>query len=181
RAYGIAPADAAPRAGAVAWESWLAEQPAWTAPPLPLGESMIYTSGTTGRPKGVRRQRPTVAQAEALAALRSRVYGYRAEMRAIVPGPLYHSAPNSFGLRAATAGGALVLMPRFDAEEFLALVERHRITHAFMVPTMFVRLLNLAERVRARYDTRSLEWVVHAAAPCPIELKRRMIEWWGPV
>ncbi len=102
-------------------------------------------------------------------------------MRALLPGPLYHSAPNSFGLRAGRLGGALVLMPRFDPEEFLRLIQEQRIDTLFMVPTMFVRLMKLPETVRSKYDTSSLRHVVHAATPCPADVKRAMIEWWGPV
>jgi long-chain acyl-CoA synthetase len=102
-------------------------------------------------------------------------------VRALLPGPLYHSAPNSFGLRSGRLGGALVLMPRFDPEEFLRLIEAERIDTIFMVPTMFIRLLKLPEVVRQKYDTSSLRHVVHAAAPCPAEVKHAMIAWWGPV
>ena len=181
RTYGIAEAEASVPRGTLEWESWLDAQTPSTAPPLPPRESMIYTSGTTGVPKGVRRQRPTPEQAAAIDRMRRKVYGIEPEMRAIVPGPLYHSAPNAYGLRASRTGGLVVLMPRFDAEEFLALVETHGVSHAFMVPTMFVRLLNLPEAVRRRYDVSSLKFIVHAAAPCPAEVKRAMLEWWGPV
>ena len=102
-------------------------------------------------------------------------------MRALLPGPLYHSAPNSFGLRSGRLGGALVLMLRFDPEEFLRLIQDQKIDTIFMVPTMFIRLLKLPEQVRKKYDTSSLRHIVHAAAPCPAEAKRAMIEWWGPV
>jgi len=102
-------------------------------------------------------------------------------VRALLPGPLYHSAPNSFGLRSGRLGGALVLMPRFDPEEFLRLIQDQKIDTIFMVPTMFIRLLKLPEQVRKKYDTSSLRHIVHAAAPCPAEAKRAMIEWWGPV
>jgi long-chain acyl-CoA synthetase len=98
-----------------------------------------------------------------------------------LPGPLYHSAPNAFGLRAGRLGGALVLMPRFEPEEFLALIEAQRIDTIFMVPTMFIRLMKLPQTVRSRYDMSSLRHVIHAAAPCPPEVKRAMIAWWGPV
>src|SRR4029079_12829796 len=101
--------------------------------------------------------------------------------RAILPGPLYHSAPNSFGIRAGRLGGALVLMPRFEAEEFLELIERYRIDTIFMVPTMFIRLMKLPEAVRRKYDVSSLRHIIHAAAPCPADVKRAMIEWGGPV
>jgi long-chain acyl-CoA synthetase len=94
---------------------------------------------------------------------------------------MYHNAPNWYGLSAARAGGLCILQPRFDAEELLATIERYRITHLHMVPTMFVRLLKLPEETRKRYDLSSLEFVVHAAAPCTPEVKRQMIDWWGPV
>ncbi len=113
--------------------------------------------------------------------MRALIYGLKPGARALLPGPLYHSAPNSFGLRSGRLGGALVLMPRFDPEEFLRLIEAERIDTIFMVPTMFVRLMKLPETVRSKYDTSSLRHVVHAAAPCPAEVKRAMIEWWGPV
>ena len=113
--------------------------------------------------------------------MRAMIYGLKPGARAMLPGPLYHSAPNSFGLRAGRLGGALVLMPRFDAEEFLQLIERERIDTIFMVPTMFIRLMKLPEEVRSKYDMSSLRHVIHAAAPCPADVKRAMIEWWGPV
>ena len=142
---------------------------------------MIYTSGTTGNPKGVRREAPTPEQTTASERLRALIYGLKPAVRALLPGPLYHSAPNSFGLRSGRLGGALVLMPRFDPEEFLRLVEAEKIDTVFMVPTMFVRLMKLPETLRAKYDTSSLRHVVHAAAPCPADIKRAMIDWWGPV
>jgi long-chain acyl-CoA synthetase len=179
--YGIAPdSDRAPP-GATSWEAWLAGQAAWQGPPLPQTSSMIYTSGTTGRPKGVRRQ-PLTPELEArMADYRERVYGLTPGVRTMIPGPLYHSAPNAFALRAARVASVIALMPRFDPEAFLALVEKHRIEAMFMVPTMFVRLLKLPEEVRSRYDLSSLKFVMHAAAPCPMEIKRAMIDWLGPV
>jgi long-chain acyl-CoA synthetase len=113
--------------------------------------------------------------------MRRTVYGLEPGIRALLPGPLYHSAPNGFGLRAARLAELLALMPRFDAEALLALIERHRITTLLLVPTMFVRLLKLPEAVRRRYDVSSLRFVMHAAAPCPVAVKRAMIDWWGPV
>jgi long-chain acyl-CoA synthetase len=166
---------------AVDLESWLDRQSPYDGPVLPQPQNMIYTSGTTGHPKGVRRHAPTPEQAVASEALRALIYGLKPDVRGLLPGPLYHAAPNSFGLRAGRLGGVLVLMPRFDAEEFLRLIEQHKIDTIFMVPTMFIRLLKLPEAVRAKYDTSSLRHVIHAAAPCPPEVKRAMIEWWGPV
>jgi len=179
--YRIAPLLLATPHAARDFEAWLAVQAPYDGPPLPAPQSMIYTSGTTGSPKGVRRDAPTPEQVKASEAMRARIYGLKPGARAILPGPLYHSAPNAFGLRAGRLGGVLVLMPRFEPEAFLQLVEREAIDTAFMVPTMFVRLLKLPEATRRAYDVSSLCHVIHAAAPCPPEVKRAMIEWWGPV
>ncbi len=181
KAYALSEADARMPPGALDWEEWLASQAPSQTPPRPTRSSMIYTSGTTGKPKGVRRGAPTLAQMPAIEAMVAQVYGVVPGMRSIVAGPLYHSAPNAVGLRAARMRGCVVLMPRFDPQKFLALVERHRLDHAFMVPTMFSRLLKLPEAARRRHDISSLAFVVHAAAPCPPDVKARMIEWWGPV
>ena len=163
------------------FESWMNRQKPYDGPKLPQPQSMIYTSGTTGQPKGVRRDAPTAAQVAAAEAMRARVYGLRPGVRALLPGPLYHSAPNVFALRAGRLGGALVLMPRFDAEGLLRLVQEQAIDSIFMVPTMFVRLLKLPAAVRERYDVSSLRHIVHAAAPCPPDVKQAMMKWWGPV
>ena len=162
-------------------KSWLEQQPLYDGPALPQPANMIYTSGTTGHPKGVRRHAPTPEQSASAERMRGMIYGLKPGARALLPGPLYHSAPNSFGLRAGRLGGALVLMPRFDPEEFLRLVEAERIDTIFMVPTMFIRLMKLPDSVRRKYDVSSLRHVIHAAAPCPADVKRAMIEWWGPV
>jgi long-chain acyl-CoA synthetase len=166
---------------ALDFESWLEAQPPYDGPATPAPTNMIYTSGTTGHPKGVRRAAPTAAQAAAVEQARAMIYGLKPGIRAIVPGPLYHSAPNSFGIRSGRLGGALALMPRFEPHEFLRLIEVERIDTVFMVPTMFIRLLKLPEEIRKRYDLSSLRHVIHAAAPCPADVKRAMIEWWGPV
>jgi long-chain acyl-CoA synthetase len=162
-------------------ESWIAKQAPYDGPAVPQPPNMIYTSGTTGHPKGVRRAAPTPEQTRAAERMRELIYGLRSGVRALLPGPLYHSAPNSFGLRSGRLGGALVLMPRFEPEEFLRLIEEQRIDTILMVPTMFIRLLKLPEAVRRKYDVSSLRHIVHAAAPCPADAKRAMIEWWGPV
>jgi long-chain acyl-CoA synthetase len=180
-AYRIDPDLLGRPAGAADLEQWLTDQRAYDGPARPAPQNMIYTSGTTGHPKGVKRCAPTPEQAAASERMRAMIYGLRPGARALLPGPLYHSAPNSFGLRAGRLGGALVLMPRFDPEEFLKIVERERIDTIFMVPTMFIRLMKLPDEVRANYDVSSLRHVIHAAAPCPAEVKRAMIEWWGPV
>jgi acyl-CoA synthetase (AMP-forming)/AMP-acid ligase II len=148
--------------------------------------TIIYTSGTTGRPKGVRRAPPSPEQAALTSLIIGRAFGFVGhgrpdEIVTVVTGPMYHSAPNAYGLAAAGLGATVILQPRFDPEELLALIERHRVTHLHMVPIMFHRLLKLPDEVRARYDVSSLKFVVHAAAPCPPPIKRAMIEWWGPV
>jgi long-chain acyl-CoA synthetase len=153
----------------------------WSQPPAPAPMSMIYTSGTTGNPKGILRERSTPEQDTEIAGLVALGLGLIPGMRTLIPAPLYHAAPNVHALVAVSTRSPLTLMPRFDAEELLRLIERDRIEHVQMVPTMFHRLLSLPEEVRARYDVSSLRAVVHAAAPCPPDVKRAMIEWWGPI
>ena len=166
---------------AIDFESWLKQHPRYDGPAVPQPQNMIYTSGTTGHPKGVRRFAPTPEQTANAERMRGMIYGLKPGARALLPGPLYHSAPNSFGLRAGRLGGALVIMPRFDPEEFLRVVETEKIDTIFMVPTMFIRLMKLPEEVRRKYDMSSLRHIIHAAAPCPADVKRAMIEWWGPI
>jgi long-chain acyl-CoA synthetase len=166
---------------AIDFESWLQKFPRYDGPAVPQPSNMIYTSGTTGHPKGVRRNAPTPAQTANAEAMRGLIFGLKPGARTILPGPLYHSAPNGFGLRAGRLGGVLVLMPRFDAEEFLHLIDEQKIDTIFMVPTMFIRLMKLPEDIRRKYDVTSLRHIIHAAAPCPADVKRAMIDWWGPV
>jgi len=109
------------------------------------------------------------------------VLGIEPAMRALLPAPLYHSAPNSYGLQAMLNGELLVLEPKFDAERTLFLIERHRLTHAYLVPTMYVRLLRLPDAIKRKYDLSSMRFVASTGSPCPAEVKRAMIEWWGPV
>ncbi|WBU31612.1 acyl-CoA synthetase [Rhodopseudomonas palustris] len=179
--YKIAPDHLSPPNNAIDFDGWLAQQKTYDGPALPQPQNMIYTSGTTGHPKGVKRFAPTLEQAAHAEKMRATIYGLKPQVRALCPGPLYHSAPNSFGIRAGKLGGVLVLMPRFHPEEFLQLVQEHKIDTVFMVPTMFIRLMKLPAEVRAKYDVSSLRHVIHAAAPCPADVKRAMIEWWGPV
>jgi long-chain acyl-CoA synthetase len=180
-AYGFDPVAATAIAGAQEFEAFIAQQAAYAGPQVSAPLAMFYTSGTTGRPKGVRRAQPTPAQMTALERVRRDIMGLKPGIRAAVPGPLYHSAPNSFAMHAGRIAQAMIIMPRFDPVAMLELIERERIDTMFMVPTMFVRLLQLPEAVRSRYDVSSLKFVIHAAAPCPSEVKRAMIEWWGPV
>ncbi len=147
------------------------------------GSPMLYSSGTTGHPKGIRRPlsgNPFGTDAT-LAPMLGGIMGFAEGDVYLSPAPLYHSAPLVWSMTSIRMGGTAVVMERFDPEECLALIERHRVTHAQFVPTMFVRLLKLPDDVRGSYDLSSLRTVVHAAAPCAPEVKRRMIEWWGPV
>ena len=182
-AYGIAPEQCAPPTALREWNDWVGQQKPLALGPPPPPSSMIYTSGTTGNPKGVRRERWTEKSAAKLAEMVAVGFGFVTgkEFRTVVTGPMYHAAPNTYGLYAVKSGALGVLQSRFDPEDLLQLIERYRITHLHMVPTMFVRLLKLPDETKRKYDLSSLEFVVHAAAPCPPEVKRQMIEWWGPV
>jgi len=148
-----------------------------------LGTAMLYSSGTTGRPKGILRPLPELPPDKGLPIFDflHQLWRYRADMVYLSPAPLYHSAPQAAVNLTLRAGGTAVIMEHFDAEQYLALVERCRVTHSQLVPTMFSRMLKLPEDVRRRYDLSSFEYTVHAAAPCPIEVKQQMIDWWGPV
>jgi len=163
------------------FNAWRDAHAPWTGPPRSPRGNMPYTSGTTGRPKGVRRNVATEAQRLRSQELYRVALGLEPGMRGLLSAPLYHSAPNLYGLQLMLAGELLVLEPRFDAEATLALIERHRLTNLYLVPTMFVRLLALPEQTRRRYDVSSVRFVVSMGSPCPPEAKRRMIEWWGPV
>ena len=111
----------------------------------------------------------------------SRLWQYRDGLTYLSPAPLYHSAPQAAVNLAIRHGGTVIIMEKFDPEQYLRLVERYRVTHSQLVPTMFSRMLKLPEQVRSRHDLSSLETAVHAAAPCPVPVKQQMIQWWGPV
>lgn len=146
------------------------------------GYYMFYSSGTTGRPKGIL---PEVSGLPFGTGLpidhrMAAAFGFGRETVYLSPGPIYHAAPLAWTIGTIRNGGTAVVMEKFDAETALGLIERHRITHGQFVPTMFVRMLKLPEQVRAQYDVSSLRAVVHSAAPCPVEVKERMIDWFGP-
>ncbi len=180
-AYNLDDAACTLPAGAEVWGQWLADHPPIEDRYPKVPWSMMYTSGTTGLPKGVKREMQEPEDAAKVLALRDEVYGLGPGVRSIIAGPLYHGAPNNFSTRSVQVGETLVIMPRFDAEEFLTLVEKHQICTAFMVPVMFVRLLELPDAVRQKYDLSSLRQITHAAAPCPAEVKQAMCDWMGPI
>ncbi|MFW6092908.1 MAG: acyl-CoA synthetase [Pseudomonadota bacterium] len=148
------------------------------------GELMFYSSGTTGRPKGILRPlEPRAADSEPnpLGLLMAGLYGFDENTVYLCPAPLYHAAPLAWSLAVQRLGGTVVLMRRFDAARALEYIDRYRVNRAQFVPTMFVRMLKLPAEERARYDVSSLEAVIHAAAPCPVDVKQAMLEWWGPI
>ncbi|WP_340540521.1 acyl-CoA synthetase [Nocardioides sp. GXZ039] len=148
------------------------------------GDDLLYSSGTTGRPKGIKLPLPEHAVDEPgykYVTIFGGLYGFDESTVYLSPAPVYHAAPLRFGGVVHALGGTLVMMERFDAEACLAAIERYGVTHTQMVPTMFVRLLKLPEAVREGADVSSLRCVVHAAAPCPVEVKHRMIDWLGPI
>jgi long-chain acyl-CoA synthetase len=169
--------------GYEAYEEVVAGMPAEPPAEQLEGRDMLYSSGTTGRPKGVRHRLSgnSVETPTSVTVLGQLLYGFEPDMVYLSPAPLYHAAPLRFTMAVTQTGGTAVVMEHFDPEEFLALVERYRVTHTQVVPTMFVRLLKLPQEVRDRYDVSSLRSVIHAAAPCPVPVKQQMIEWWGPV
>jgi acyl-CoA synthetase (AMP-forming)/AMP-acid ligase II len=155
------------------------------APPASDGSEMLYSSGTTGRPKAVRRPLPTDGNgswAQAVLEL-ALTHKYRMSPSSVYlsPAPLYHAAGVNYTMAVNRVGATAILMRKFDAENVLRLIETHRVTHAQFVPTMFVRMLKLPKSVREKYDVSSLRCVIHAAAPCPVDVKHHMMKWFGPI
>ena len=168
------------------YESYEDAVAAVTADPLddqPVGATMLYSSGTTGRPKGIKRPLPErqIDEPDPTGRGVSGAFGMSADTVYLSPAPLYHAAPLAFTAGVQALGGTVVVMEKFDPVDCLAAIEHHEVTAAQFVPTMFVRMLKLDPEVRARYDLSSLRTAIHAAAPCPVEVKRQMIEWWGPI
>jgi len=167
------------------YESYASARDRYPARPLDEeleGARMLYSSGTTGRPKGIKYPLARQPAGEGIHIMG--VAGFGAASAAMIylsPAPLYHSAPLFYCMTVMRLGGTAVVMEQFDAEDALRLIERYHVTHAQFVPTMFVRLLKLPAETRAAYDLSSLQVAVHAAAPCPVEIKRQMIDWLGPI
>ncbi len=175
--------DTAP--GFESYEDAIAEQPAVPLADQPRGDVMLYSSGTTGRPKGIKRPLPGLQvddpEVNGTSKIERLLLGMDEHSVYLCPAPLYHSAGLQWSAGVHEMGATLVVEERFDAEEFLQIVERESVTHTQVVPTMLVRMLKLPEETRTRYDLSSLQCVLHAAAPCPIETKRQAIEWLGPI
>ncbi|MDO7842227.1 acyl-CoA synthetase [Sphingomonas immobilis] len=172
-----------PVAGADSWSAAIAPYPASPIADETAGRYMCYSSGTTGRPKGIRvalEGGPAIGP-NPIAERMQRLYGGTAATVYLSPAPFYHAAPLAFSTAVQRLGGTVVMLDHFTPEGTLAAIERYRVTCTQMVPTMFLRLLRLSAEERAAHDLSSLTCVMHAAAPCPIEVKRGMIDWLGPI
>ncbi|MDA8952159.1 acyl-CoA synthetase [Pseudomonadales bacterium] len=168
--------------GFESWEEALAGMPSTEIADQSEGAPMLYSSGTTGYPKGVKRPLPEQDYGVEVDLNLLRVlYGANDDSIYLSPAPLYHAAPLAFTMGCLRSGTTVVVMAHFEAEFALECIENYRITHSQWVPTMFVRMLKLPEEVRLKYDVSSLRCAIHAAAPCPIPIKEKMIDWWGPV
>lgn len=170
--------------GAMSAEDALAAMPATPIADERAGVDMLYSSGTTGRPKGVKiplPEDPAIDQANALVGLTMMAFGIKPDSVYLSPAPLYHAAPLRWCMTIQKLGGTVVVMEKFDPEMALAAIEKYKVTDSQFVPTHFVRMLKLPDDVRQKYDVSSLKCAIHAAAPCPVPVKKAMIEWWGPV
>jgi acyl-coenzyme A synthetase/AMP-(fatty) acid ligase len=147
------------------------------------GATMIHSSGTTGKPKGVRQPLPTEPFDEEnfYQKFHRAIFNTEPNSAFMVTAPLYHTGPLSMVMADLRMGGTALVFEKFDAEKVLEAIEKHQVRRAQFVPTMFTRMLKLPDEVRARYDVSSMKAAMHSAAPCPVEVKRAMIEWWGPV
>jgi acyl-CoA synthetase (AMP-forming)/AMP-acid ligase II len=169
--------------GYESYEERVARHPATPIEDECEGMDMLYSSGTTGRPKGVKPplSKAPMGEAGPLYMLISTLFAADADSVYLSPAPLYHAAPLRYSLIFHRLGATVVVMEKFDPEQALATIEKYRVTHSQWVPTMFIRMLKLPDETRARYDVSSLACAVHAAAPCPVPVKERMIDWWGPI
>jgi long-chain acyl-CoA synthetase len=180
-AYDLDPAVCRIPEGIIDWTRWLEGFETHPATPEPARFSflntMIYTGGTTGRPKGIRRLPISDEQEQAM----YQALTQDTQTVQLITGPLYHNAPNMNCLRGVRCESTIILMPRFFPEETLRMIAKHKVSFLHAVPTMFNRLLKLPDAMKQSFDLSSLEVVVHGAAPCTPDVKRAMIDWWGPV
>lgn len=148
-----------------------------------LGTMMLYSSGTTGRPKGILRPLSDLPAEKGSPSVQflADLFEYDQSTMYLCPAPLYHGAPIGSAAAVIQNGGTVVMMNKFDPETALQLIQDHKITHSQWVPAMFIKMLKLPQAIRNKYDVSSLRRATHAAAPCPVDVKRQMIEWWGPV
>ncbi|MCL4132415.1 UNVERIFIED_CONTAM: hypothetical protein GTU68_006264 [Idotea baltica] len=169
--------------GISSWSDAVAAQPTSPIADEAQGLDMLYSSGTTGRPKGIKwpLEAAPIGTRTMLVDLLTELFGYGPDTRYLSTAPLYHAAPLRHSMVTIKSGGTAVIMGKFDAEGALNCIEQYHITHSQWVPTMFVRLLKLPEEVRLKYDLSSMEMAVHAAAPCPVEIKHEMLQWWGDI
>jgi long-chain acyl-CoA synthetase len=156
-----------------------------TDPPIdnPKGTFMFYSSGTTGQPKGIKWPllEEQIEEDHAHYLFHKELWDYDEHSISLVSSPLYHAAPAHMALTGHAFGGTVVMMPKFDAEDALRVIEKYKITHGQWVPTQFMRMYKLPEEVKSQYDVSSQKVITHAAAPCPVELKHKMIDWWGNI
>jgi long-chain acyl-CoA synthetase len=169
--------------GFESWEEATDEQPTTPIGDESNGVPMLYSSGTTGQPKGifVSEYDEDVHTPPVLAPTIGVLFGFGEETVYLSPAPLYHAAPLHYNMMATYNGGTSVIMEKFEAEQSLKLIEEHRVTHSQWVPIMFNRMLKLPKDVREAYDMSSMQVAIHAAAPCPVEIKEKMIDWWGEI
>jgi long-chain acyl-CoA synthetase len=166
------------------WEAAIATRPTSRIADESVGHDMLYSSGTTGRPKGIKRPASTDPIDQINPLMRMLCVagcGMSENTVYLSPAPLYHAAPLRFNMMVGSLGGTSVIMEHFDAETYLRMIEKYRITQSQLVPTMFVRMLKLPDDVRGKYDLSTLTGAIHAAAPCPVDVKQKMIDWWGPI
>ena len=150
----------------------------------PAGTFMLYSSGTTGRPKGILKPLPKALASDennVIGALQKRLWGFDENTVYLSPSPLYHSAPVGFCTGVQSLGGTVIMLPKFNELQALQAIQDYKVTHSQWVPTMFSRMLKVDEAQRNVFDLSSQKVVIHAAAPCPREVKQKMFDWWGPI